>query len=296
MSFDRAYNIGDWIMIHDRTAQFRDALIGCVSEVNWRTTRLLVDGKTVILPNSIIGTRIITNFMQPKEVSEFEQMFTIDFSVPHDRVLRVITAAVKSLIGEKEILENPGPKVLIRNVDSLGIVYKVKYCIVPRNISPGKMRHLVIKSVLEHLQQAGIALAYPKRDVYHDHMPVRHLDSGSAADRLTLLSKVPLFHVLEPDIRQYLASSMNQKFYPENSTIIHIGDPGDSMYILVEGLLHVYIPCGKEQRKETRPGSSTVPDCPAEAENALVRVAKILPGRFFGEISLIKSVASLKLK
>jgi hypothetical protein len=38
VNIDRPYRIGDWIMLHERQPELR--IVGCVQQINWRTTRL----------------------------------------------------------------------------------------------------------------------------------------------------------------------------------------------------------------------------------------------------------------
>jgi len=270
VNFDRPYKIGDWVMVHGRTPEERESVVGRVSEINWRTTRLLTtDNNTVVMPNSIIATKIITNFMEPGERSRFELIFRLDFDVPTERALRVLTAGVMATVGEKHgPLATPGPKVKINGIDKFsGVEYAVRYWIVPRQVSPRKARHAVTAAILAHLQHAGLSLAYPKQDLYYEKMPPRKLDSRSMDDRVELLGRVELFAHLESRGLTLLAEQMRQRTFAAGATLIAKGEAGNSMFILVEGLLAVVA-------EGTGPHDA-------------VGVGKIGPGEFFGEMSLL---------
>lgn len=49
---------------------------------------------------------------------------------------------------------------------------------------------------MEHLDSAGLTLAYPKEDIYHAPMPVRQLGSENEADRIKMLSRIDLFSIM----------------------------------------------------------------------------------------------------
>lgn len=263
---DRPYKMGDWIQIHEKRPE--QNIIGQVKEMNWRTTRIHTrDGNLVIVPNNMMGTLVITNFMQPALRSRQTLIFCLDFSVPTGRALRVLTAGVRATCGEKQVLESPKPKVRLLRTTPLGVEYRVRYWIVPKDFSPNKARHAVLESTLEHLRQAGMTLAYPKEDVFFEAMPTRHLDTRSVSDRKALLGRIPLFASLINQELETLASTMHERSFSEQDTLIKRGDEGDSMFILLEGLLGVFI------------------DIHGNGQET--KIAQIKPGQFFGEMSLL---------
>src|SRR6185312_12028818 len=122
VNVDRPYRLGDFIML--QTGQ-----VGRVLEINWRTTRLATnEGNTIIVPNSRIGDMTVTNFLKPNSSAEFELLFSVDFGVPSERVLRVLTAAAMAVTGAG-ILDDPDhePKARIKGISHEGVEYKVKY-------------------------------------------------------------------------------------------------------------------------------------------------------------------------
>ena len=165
LNLERPFKVGDWIMIHGRTPDPSASITGCVVDINWRTTRLKTTARSiVVIPNGVISEKIITNFMSPSEVSRFELVFAVDSAEPSERVLATIEQAVAAGAGQG-LLEDPPFKVRIDGSSSDGVLYSVRYFIVPRELSPSKARHLVTESVLASLQQAGITLAQNPRDL-----------------------------------------------------------------------------------------------------------------------------------
>ena len=169
LNLERPFRVGDWIMIHGRTPDPDASVIGKVIDINWRTTRLkTTDDTVIVIPNGVISEKTITNFNAPSEMSRFQLYFTVDQSVPHERVIDVIQAGVNAVIGAEKggPLAEPPPKVRIDRVNETGIVYVVRYRILPSEVSPRQARHNINESVLRQLREAGIELAYPGRRIY----------------------------------------------------------------------------------------------------------------------------------
>lgn len=272
VNFDRAFEIGDCIMLAGGPS-------GRVIELNWRTTRLLTgEGNIVVIPNGKLGELIVTNFSRPDPVSEFEHSVFLDFDVPAERALRVLNAAVHSVVGKAGVLEKPEPSARIRGVALQGVEYKLKYYQDPRQAGPGgtamdplkapsKAQHEVWKAVLDQLSRAGFQPATPKQDVFHAARPQRQLDTHSLEDRVALLGRVELFEGLTLDERTQLCRQMRERIFKEGETVIQLGDHGDSMFILCEGLLEVRIALKEGQTAG--------------------RVARLQAGMFFGEMSAL---------
>src|SRR5207237_1158240 len=88
---------------------------------------------------------------------------------------------------------------------------------------------------------------------------------GDADNRLRLLKHVDLFKQLEEEDVADLSARMSQRLYAPGSHVITGGEPGQSMFVLSEGLVTVRI---------------TTP-------NGEIDVATLGPGDFFGEMSLL---------
>lgn len=262
INFDRPFTIGDFIMLHQGN------VVGRVRDINWRTTRLETEeNNTVIVPNSRMGDMMLTNFSRPDTKSEFSMQFSLDFAVPSDRALRVLTAAVLSIAGKDGILSDPAPKARIKGTSTTGVEYKVSYWIDASQVGPGSARHKVVKSVLDQLRLSGLSLAHGQQDLFYAPMPNRLLDGSSTNDRVELLKRIELFALLDGMEIESLAVSMKQTLYPAGSTLLKQGDEGESMFIVMEGLLYVLIDFETGQEP--------------------TRVGQIHAGEFLGEMSLL---------
>ncbi len=80
------------------------------------------------------------------------------------------------------------------------------------------------------------------------------------------LAEVPLFALLDDQERAVLAERVEKVSFPAGATIFGVGDPGDSMYILLQGSVELSV--------KTKTGEPVVLERPER-------------GDFFGEISLL---------
>jgi len=260
---ERPFKVGDWITCHARMGDY----IGRVEETNWRTTRLWTTSRNiVIIPNSYLTTTLITNFSMPETPARFEMTFVLDFSVPSERAIRILSAAVVSAIGPKGPLADPPPKVRVDEVSKYGVEYKMRYFLEPADVSPSKARDTITRAVLKHINQAGITLSYPRQDVFYARMPWRHKDWSYLKDQIHQLQSLSLFTRLDEEEVAFIAAHMSVHSLDKNTVVVEQGTAGSSMFILAEGLLEVLID---------------------QPDGTQIKVADLAPGTFFGEKSLL---------
>ncbi|HEY2736447.1 MAG TPA: Crp/Fnr family transcriptional regulator, partial [Polyangiales bacterium] len=86
--------------------------------------------------------------------------------------------------------------------------------------------------------------------------------------RSDLLANVPLFSTLDPKELDALAERVDELREPAGTTLFHAGDPGDALYVVIEGTVEVYVmnPVGDR-----------------------IVMERARAGQFFGEISLLDS-------
>lgn len=260
---ERPFKVGDWINCHTRMGEY----IGRVEETNWRTTRLWTTSRNIIIiPNSYLTTTLITNFSMPETVARFEMDFVLDFSVPTERAIRILSAALTSAIGPKGPLVSPPPKVQTNGITEYGVQYRLRYYLEPAQVSPSKARNTITQAVVKHINQAGLSLSYPRRDLFLARMPWRHKNWSYLKDQVRQLQGVSLFSGFPEDELEFIATHMSVHKLDRQAVVVKQGEDGDSMFILAEGLLEVLI---------NQPGGTQV------------KVADLAPGTFFGEKSLL---------
>tara|TARA_B100001093_G_scaffold49261_2_gene41868 strand:- start:2948 stop:4498 length:1551 start_codon:yes stop_codon:yes gene_type:complete len=250
MHVEQPFRIGDWVMIHQNRRETH--IIGQVIEINWRTTRLKTTKKNmVVIPNSKMGEAILTNYMQPKPHFRIDLDFVLDYSIPPNRAIRVLTAGIHALVDNEKILEDPAPEVRLDKTMMDGQGYEVRYFILPVNLSPNESRHLVNKSILEHLALAGLAPAMPKERVFMEtsgKLPLLNLHEKVNYEEM--ITKNELFSILsEEEIREVRVGERRLKL-EAGETLYEQGDSGDTLYLVVEGLLQSFCSFSGEEAEK----------------------------------------------
>lgn len=269
MNADRPFTIGDWVRIHENG---QDGAIGQVVQISWRTTRLRTEeNMLVVIPNNRFGNLMITNYSAPTQPTRFEIVIDIEYWIPVERVRRVMLAGLTEVTALDGFVTVPPPNVLFYQTNNCGFSYRLQYWITPwLPLPPNRAKDVVHRTVIKHLQRAGIPIAFPKQEVALKRL-ASETETDPLADRRRLLAFVPLFQDLPKTEVQYLIEQMRQRPFRQSETVIQKGDSGDSMFVVWEGLLSVFVD--------------------AKDNGALLRVAQIGPGEFFGEISLLTGEA-----
>ena len=264
---DRPFKMGDWIMVHQNRVETH--IIAEVIEINWRTTRLRTTANNmVVVPNSRLGETIVTNYMEPKPHFRMELDFVIDFEVSTDRATRVLTAGIRAACAHRGILSKPEPEVRMKESSLNGMVYEVRYFILPKHISPNESRHEVNRTVLEHLVHSGIMPAHSKEEVTLTRGKQRTLDASLDEDLYQLLTRTQLFRSLSAGEFAEVFPQMQKRKLAEGEVLYAQGDAGDSLFVCLEGLL---------ERCADAPGSST----------GRVQVDTLRAGQHFGVASVL---------
>ena len=237
MHVEKPFRIGDWVMIHQNRKETH--IVGQVIEINWRTTRLKTTAKNmVVVPNSKMGEVILTNYMQPKPHFRIDLEFVLDYSIPAERAIRILSAGVKALIDGHRILSDPEPEVRLDHALADGQRYEVRYFILPVNITPKESRHLVNKSVIDHLARAGFTPSTRKERVFFDqasNLPLLSKRDDENFDRV--LEQSDLFGILDEKGRGKLVETASFKKLKTGEVLYRQGNQGDRMFLLLEGLL-----------------------------------------------------------
>ena len=115
------------------------------------------------------------------------------------------------------------------------------------------------------MKLTGLTLAHPKVDNWTRETPELNHNLGDIMNRIWLLSKIQLFKQFAESELAGLAERMTMRQFAPGEKVITVGDPGQSMFLLSEGLASVLV----------------------KGEDGEVDVATLRPGDFFGEMSLL---------
>jgi small-conductance mechanosensitive channel/CRP-like cAMP-binding protein len=257
----RPFDPGDWIQYGGQPDQ-----IGKVVEMNWRavTVRTL-ERVDMVVPNSSLADSALRNFSKPTGLVRREAFVWAAYDVPPHRVQQVLLDAVKDVPG---VMAEPPPTVLAREFSDRGVQYWVRWF-----ITDFERREPISSDVRERIwyamHRAGIAITLPRRHVTLEEVTPERLAQARERDvgeRERALSSVDILAPLPPAARRRLAEASGSRLYAPNEVIIREGQPGHELFIIQRGEVRVLVD---------------------RADMSIVEVARLGPGAFFGEMSLM---------
>ena len=263
INLDAPFRIGDWIKVH--IEEIDDLHPGKVLEINWRTTRVLTeDNNEVVLPNRLLSEKVVTNFARPNDKTRQETTLVLEHEIPLDRARRILQAAAIAATEVEGFVKGSIPEVFISGTDDGGIEYTIRYWFHPWvGLSPGDAKDRINTFAIDYLLKAGL-IPMARNEVLVRQWDAE-LDSLAEPDPRLMLSRVELFEDLSTEAISILASRALLKSFSAEEDLITSGEQGSSMFILVEGILHVFVTINDED----------------------VKVAQLTPGMFFGEMSML---------
>lgn len=240
LNIDRPVRIGDNIQLH----KVGDSVVeGTVVEISWRTTLVKdLNANLIVVPNNKLASAIITNFSRPENFQKIKLAVTIDATVPHERALRILSAAVAEAAAGFGAGETPPPKVVLTRLSPDGVEYSLQYfaALNQRSAATNQM----LQSVLRHLRSAGLRPAMPKVEDFRATGPTWSPAVPSAEDLARLLAAGPPFAGLSPEDVRHLAAAARVRSVAARDEVVHAGETGDRAFVLVEGLLTAVRPRG----------------------------------------------------
>ncbi len=151
---DRPFRIGDRILI-EKIDTWGDVL-----EIGWRSTRILTrDNRLVVIPNSVIGMGMVTNYSIPDKMFRVETDVFISYGPDIEYVRNLI---LESLAHEDWIMHDKPIQVLLLEFTESGVKFKVRCWIenfVETRISEDQLNTAIYKALIN----ADIAM--PSSDV-----------------------------------------------------------------------------------------------------------------------------------
>ncbi len=256
---DKPFNIGDWIEIIDNSI---GKIEGKVTDIRMRNIKLKsVDNTIVVIPQSILSNVVVKNYSGSTDLITIQLFFNLSSAYPTDRVKRVLKASVIDALTPLDLINEKEPEVSINGTNELGIEYSIKYLIKPEAIvDRSKIDDLIYKKVLSHLSFTGMKLI-TKDSLF----PTEQSYFQFGFDKKLILLHNELFSLFTKEEIEQLSKKVSVFPAIKNDVLIQQGESGDSMFLVVEGVLEV---------------SMTTED------NKTIQLALLSPGAYLGEMSL----------
>lgn len=261
----KPFNQGDWIRIKNGAGDV--LLVGEVYDINRGSVFIKTeDNNLIFVSMEFLAATLIENYRSFGEHCRFKIDFSFDHTIPAERIKRVLLAAAKQVIAEKGMIKSHEPEVMISGIEAGSVNYELYYWLRPWfENTPAQIKNDIFAAALKNLQRSAISPAYPKRDVFNTEAEPKQTDLHSIEDIKKILGQIEIFEPLNENEIEILAENLKVKPYKYGDAVITEGERGESMFVLVEGLLRVSV---------------------RNSEGNNITVASLHAGEFFGEISL----------
>jgi MscS family membrane protein len=118
ISIDRPFRVGDRIEILDLDTW------GDVQEIGWRSTRILTrDKRMVDIPNSLIGSNMVTNYSVPNKVFRVETDVVVAYGADIEYVRGMIREAMEV---QDWVMKEKPIQVLLLEFQGAGVMFKAR--------------------------------------------------------------------------------------------------------------------------------------------------------------------------
>ena len=252
----RAYRVGDWLLLGEKGDRAE------VTEINWRSTRLVNNDQVSFeLPNSDIVKNRIVNLNYPNPEHGVRLRIGLDYDVPPALAKQVILAAAANAQG---IIGSPAPTVYLCEFGDHSVIYELRAWMRDAGLYNAACDG--IRTALWYeLKRRDIRIPFPIRS-----LEVRkHNEPGYFADAKARAAEIVAGKALDcltpEEARILVAHGMIILFGP-GEALVSRGETGNSMFVILDG--------GVEVAGKSDTGSQVV-------------LAKLGPGEYFGEISLL---------
>ena len=262
LSLDNAFQVGDWIEIAGnwRGGSRRETKIGRVEAMTWRAVQLVNwDGDTDLVPNRVMAQSVITNLYAPIGFHRRTVHYIVQ---PNARLHEVLDLLAVALAGIPHPPEKR-PKAVVWGQEEGGVTLECQWWTLGFRHSKASTDE-VNRLVATVLAREGLPLMGPSGPGAVDPQP-------SDPDDAQLDALVRLLH-LPPHWNNDLKGKVRLRHKAPGEGVLREGDPGDSLYAVLEGRLAV-----------VRPERREIPYHGLFWET----VAGLGPGEWVGEASLL---------
>lgn len=253
MGIERPFDVDDWIEIEGYSP-------GKVKHTNWRVTKIVTRAnEELIIPNGYISTKIFKNYSQPDKLFRVTIDITLDTDVTVHKAERILLGAAYQV---ESIAASPKkPDAKIKGFSSRGVEWNLRFWIDDYE-KKDDIIYQVQKNIARNLHFGSIAVPPEKHIITTQTQKDPILNHNITF----LLESTDIFMPLSPDEIDSLSKAAKKILLLAGENAVVAEESGESLFIVAEGLMSVYIP---------------------QNEDKLLHVANLIPGKIFGEMSLL---------
>lgn len=263
IQIEEKVEIGDWIEVHGLELAESHGPAEVVN-MTWRAIVMRTNlNYLVVIPFSMLTKTQIKNYSRPvKGYTDFVTV-SIDHDVPIARAQAIVHEALLTIDG---IATYAAPQVWAKLVNEGGVVYEIRFTVESYRFMK-RMRHRVLEAITRvlHARKLRISETLGVMPFHVDELEMRE-----SPEDYEVIKDVSLFKSLsDAEIKALVKSAQRKEIYLEDY-ICREGDEGDSMFIIVEGVVDIT----KQEKKKGEDAKE-------------LRLAQLRAGDYFGEMSLL---------
>ena len=222
---ERPFSEGDEILIGDHE--------GLVEEINWRATRIEVDGDIVIIPHAIAAKETIVNLSRPRDNTPVSVTVGFSYTHPPNQIRAMLDEALAATEGATVRPEKPELGVFVEEFADSSINYKVQFLAASAELKE-KIIDRFMTRVWYAAQRNGFNIPFPIRTVYnHDADSIVSDPGGEALTQLK--SSKFLTGSIDPDSLDKWVREARLEHYSDGETVVRQDEQVPSLYIVIAG-------------------------------------------------------------
>jgi CRP-like cAMP-binding protein len=233
--------------------------------VTWRDTCLRdLDGKRVVVPNSMMTSKVVTQVGSEDAVST-RLTLGLDYAFPPARARRLLETVARQ---HPSVLKDPAPVARILEFQDSAISYELQvWSHELRGLGPRTLRGQLLEQIWYALNREGQSIPYPVRDL----RPRRPSAAAPPPDQPSpercraALAASSLFAELDGQQLEGLVRDSRVETYGTGELVVREGAEGDSLFLVLNGQVSVW--------KQVEDGQ-------------VLPVADLGEGQVFGEMTL----------
>jgi small-conductance mechanosensitive channel/CRP-like cAMP-binding protein len=253
LEMEAPFSSGDWVRVGTHE--------GIVQETGWRTTKLRTRvNELVTLPNALLSKEAVVNYSRPNPLYGDTLHIQTAYEAPPNLVQETVAAVFASDPG---VALTPQTEVRLKSYNDSGIDYAIRYWTTDFG-ELERTRSRLLTNLWYALGRAQIRIPFPARDlfVYPGTAPML---APEQPDLVHILRGIPLLAPLDAAALARLAARVHRLTYGRGEVVVRQGETGDSFYVIERGEAEVTL----------------------VANAVATPLGRLLPGGFFGEMSLL---------
>ena len=228
LQLESPFHEGDWIDLGNTR--------GVVSSLQLMTTRIrTMEGALVVVPNSRIAAEGVLRFTAGEKVGQIIEV-GLDYGFPPRQAIELIESVVSQ---HKLVLKTPPPEIMVHSYAESAVSYEIR---IYQASAPEmeELRSDLLEQIWYALQRIGQSIPYPVRVDRTTPAPVL-LPSNEMDDVVIedAIKSIDLFQNLNHIEIKELAKSARCETFAPGELLIHQGETGKGLFIVIQGELLV---------------------------------------------------------